>query len=215
MSKNSTSSLISSIYRSRKNILEIMDKQQGYSVEEYDHFSVNEVNTMNSNEQLDMLLEKTGGSKTYKTYIRYYLGTKKLSEKNINEMIDDLFNLEQVLNKETDTLFIMTKDDMNDTLTDEVKHIWEGDKVFVVVQSIKRLQFNILNHVLQPKFIVLSENEKKEVMIKFNVTADNQFPEISRFDPVAQLIGIRPGQLCRIIRPSKTAVTTDYYRLCV
>ena len=211
MSKNS-SSLISSIYISRRNLLEIMDKQQGYDVSEYDHFSVNEVNTMNLNDQLDMLLKKKEGNG--KTYVRYYLG-KKLNERSVNEMIEDLFNLEQVLQKETDTLFIITKDDMNETLTNEIKQIWEGDRIFVVVQSIKRLQFNILNHVLQPKFTVLSEEEKEEVKRKYNINADNQFPDISRFDPVAQLIGIRPGQVCKIIRPSKTAVTTDYYRVCV
>jgi DNA-directed RNA polymerase subunit H (RpoH/RPB5) len=211
MSKNS-SSLISSIYISRRNLLEIMDKQQGYDVSEYENFSVNEVNTMNLNDQLDMLLKKKQGNG--KTYVRYYLG-RKLNERNVNEMIEDLFNLEQVLQKETDTLFIITKDDMNDTLTNEIKQIWEGDRIFVVVQSIKRLQFNILNHVLQPKFNVLSEEEKEEVKLKYNITANGQFPDISRFDPVAQLIGIRPGEVCKIIRPSKTAVTTDYYRVCV
>ena len=210
---NNSSSLISSIYNSRKNLLEIMDKQQGYKVDEYDHFSVNEVNTMNSNSQLDMLLEKEDGS--CKTYVRYYLGKKKISAANINEIIEDLFNLEQILNKETDTLFIITKDDMNDTLISELKTIWETDRIFVVIQSIKRLQYNILNHVLQPKFIVLTDGEKEDVKIRYNITMDGQFPDISRFDPVAQLIGIRPGQVCRIIRPSKTAVTTDYYRLCL
>jgi DNA-directed RNA polymerase subunit H (RpoH/RPB5) len=211
MSKNS-SSLISSIYISRRNLLEIMDKQQGYDVSEYENFSVNEVNTMNINDQLDMLLKKKEGNG--KTYVRYYLG-RKLNERNVNEMIEDLFNLEQVLQKETDTLFIITKDDMNETLTNEIKQIWEGDRIFVVVQSIKRLQFNILNHVLQPKFSVLSSEEKEEVKLKYNITADGQFPDISRFDPVAQLIGIRPGEVCKIVRPSKTAVTTDYYRVCV
>ena len=44
---------------------------------------------------------------------------------------------------------------------------------------------------------------------------DNQFPIISRFDPVAQSIGIRPGQVCEIIRPSKTAIIAPYYRVCV
>ena len=52
-----TSSLISSVYKSRSTILELM-KMQGYNVDEYDGFSVNEVNTMKLNNQLDMILEK-------------------------------------------------------------------------------------------------------------------------------------------------------------
>ena len=45
--------------------------------------------------------------------------------------------------------------------------------------------------------------------------SDSQFPDISRFDPVAQAIGIRPGQVCEIIRPSKTAISAPYYRICM
>lgn len=41
-----------------------------------------------------------------------------------------------------------------------------------------------------------------------------EFPEISRFDPVAKTIGLRPGKLCKITRSSPTAVESNYYRLC-
>ena len=142
--KNSSSSLISFIYKSRKNILEIMDKQ-GYDVINYSNFSINEVNSMTQSKQLDILLETYKDNiNPKKMYIRYYL-EKTLSQKIIDEMIDDLFNMEETL-KKSDTLMIITKDDMNDTLTSILKHIWEKDKIFIVIQSIKRLQFNILEH---------------------------------------------------------------------
>ena len=47
-----------------------------------------------------------------------------------------------------------------------------------------------------------------------DIINNEQFPDISRFDPVAQVIGIRPGQVCEILRPSKTAITAPYYRIC-
>ena len=75
--------------------------------------------------------------------------------------------------------------------------------------------FNILDHVLVPPHRILSNNEVVEVKKRYNITEDTQFPDISRFDPVAQIIGIRPGQVCEIIRPSKTAITGLYYRICV
>ena len=43
---------------------------------------------------------------------------------------------------------------------------------------------------------------------------DTQFPEISRFDPVAQAIGIRPGEVCEILRPSPVSIVAKYYRIC-
>jgi len=39
--------------------------------------------------------------------------------------------------------------------------------------------------------------------------------DYSSIDPVAQVIGIRPGQVCEIIRPSKNAIKGYYYRICV
>ena len=216
MTSQNTSILISTVYNSRKNVLELMEKQ-GYNIEDYSNFSINEVNSMKTNNQLDMLLEKkeedTNTKRKNKIYIRYYLG-KSIRPSNLQEMIDDLFNLEEILKKE-DTLFIIIKDEINETLTNELKHIWERDGIFIVIESIKRLQFNILNHTLVPKHDVISETEVLEIMKKYNITNKIQFPDISRFDPVSRAIGLRPGQVCKITRYSKTAIETFYYRICI
>jgi DNA-directed RNA polymerase subunit H (RpoH/RPB5) len=137
-----------------------------------------------------------------------------LRPSNLQEMIDDLFNLEEVLKKD-DTLFIIIKDEINETLTNELKHIWEKDGIFVVIESIKRLQFNILNHALVPDHRVMNDNEVEGIMKKYNIKDKTQFPDISRFDPVARVIGLRPGKVCHIIRSSKTAIQANYYRVCV
>jgi DNA-directed RNA polymerase subunit H len=172
---------------------------------------------MKQNNQLDMLLEKKEENpvtkRKNKIYIRYYLG-KTIRPSNLQEMIDDLFNLEEILKKD-DTLFIIIKDEINETLTNELKHIWESDGIFIVIENIKRLQFNILDHELVPKHTILPESEVVNIMKKYNITDKIQFPDISRFDPVARAIGLRPGQLCHIVRPSKTAIEADYYRICI
>lgn len=212
MAQNS-SSIISSIYKCRKTLVELMKKQR-YNVDEYEHFSVSEVNTMYQNKQLDMLLEKKDvNDHNRKIYISFYLG-KSLRPNNIEEMIDDLFNLDQVLTKD-DALMIITKGDMNDTLTNTLKHIWEQEGILIIIQNIARLQYNILEHVLVPPHRVLNTTEINDTKIKYNIANNVEFPEISRFDPVAQVIGIRPGEICEIIRPSKTAINGYYYRICV
>ena len=75
MALQNSSSIISSIYKSRINILDLM-KVQGYNTDEYANFSINEVNTMYQNAQLDMLLEKIEpaehSERKNKIYIRYY-----------------------------------------------------------------------------------------------------------------------------------------------
>lgn len=208
--KQISSSLITSIYKSRQVLLELLQKQE-YNIDEYVNFSVNEVNTMSTNKQLDMLVEKpkTGT----KMYVRYYLG-KVLKQQNIQEIIDDLFNLEEVLNK-NDILLIIIKDDINETLTNLLKHIWEQDGIFIIIQSLKRLQFNILNHTLVPPHRIMENEEVEKIKKRYDTQDIALFPEISRFDPVALSIFIRPGQMCEITRPSKTAIESLYYRVCV
>jgi DNA-directed RNA polymerase subunit H len=216
MTSQNSSAIISTVYTSRNIILDLMGKQ-GYNIEDYGNFSVNEVNSMKQNNQLDMLLEKKEENpvtkRKNKIYIRYYLG-KTIRPSNLQEMIDDLFNLEEILKKD-DTLFIIIKDEINETLTNELKHIWESDGIFIVIENIKRLQFNILDHDLVPEHTIVPETEVVNIMKKYNITDKIQFPDISRFDPVARAIGLRPGQLCHIVRPSKTAIKADYYRICI
>ena len=210
------SSLTSAVYKSRGILLEQM-LGQGFDISEYSGFSVNEVNTMKTNNQLDMMLEKNDEDHDTKTkgkiYIRYYLA-KALRPANLQEMLDDLFSVEEIL-KKTDTLLIVVKDEVNETLINTLKHIWEQDKIFIIIQSLRRLQFNLLNHVFVPPHRILSMSETIRIRSRYNIMSDGQVPDISRFDPVAQAIGIRPGQVCEIIRPSKTAISAPYYRICM
>ena len=218
MVTTNTSVLISQIYQSRKNVLELMERQ-GFDVTGYANFSVSEINAMKQNNQLDMLLEQKSNSTSEttqsnkKVYIRYYLA-KTIRPSNLQEMIDDLFILTETLKKQ-DTLYIIIKDNVNETLINQLKEIWERDGIFIIIESIKCLQFNILKHTLVPEHNVISEDDVKTVMTRYNITDKVQFPDISRFDPVARAIGLRPGQVCHILRPSKTAITTDYYRICI
>ena len=148
-----------------------------------------------------------------KIYIRYFL-TKTLKPQNIHDIIEDLFNVEEILSKE-DTLYIVVKDEPNETLIKLLKQIWEEDGIFIIIQNLKRLQFNILNHVLVPNHRIMTNAEVIVIKQRYNIMNNSQLPELSRFDPVAQTIGIRPGEICEITRPSKTAISSKYYRICV
>ena len=95
-----------------------------------------------------------------------------------------------------------------------MKNILEQDGFFVNVINIKRLQYNALEHDLVPPHTVLTPEEATEIKRLYNITDDKQVPNISRFSPIAQLIGLRPGEMCRIYRPSKTAIKAEFFRIC-
>jgi DNA-directed RNA polymerase subunit H (RpoH/RPB5) len=92
--------------------------------------------------------------------------------------------------------------------------MWAQYNYFIIIFTLDQLQFNILNHQYVPQHEVLSKSETERVLKRFNITDIDQLPNISRYDPVAQAIGIRPGQVCKITRPSKTSITSEYYRIC-
>jgi DNA-directed RNA polymerase subunit H (RpoH/RPB5) len=212
---NSYSPLISKIYKSRSIILDIM-KKRGYNVEDYEGFSVSEVHSMNDNGQLDMFLESDTSSK--KIYIKYHLETR-LSDKHVYEYLEDLFGEdddddEDKTLKNRDEFIIVSKDKINASTQNLVDKIFKTDDKYINVYNVHDYLFNILDHEMVPNHRILNSEEKKEIINRYNVTKDSEFPEISRFDPVAKVIGIRPGELCEITRSSPMAVKTLYYRLC-
>jgi DNA-directed RNA polymerase subunit H (RpoH/RPB5) len=205
-----TSMQIIEIYNSRKTIIDLLEAQN-YDVSQYKDFGINDVNTLVQTKQMDMLLKKATMEKS--VYVKYHLA-KSLRPVNIYEYVEDLFTLEEILTKKDDLIVIM-KDEPNDTIRKTLTDIWEKEGILINVINIKRLQYNILNHQLVPQHIVLTDAEAIEIKKKYNILDDNQIPDISRFSPVSQVIGLRPGEMCRIYRPSKTAIKAEFYRICL
>jgi DNA-directed RNA polymerase subunit H (RpoH/RPB5) len=205
---------ILSIYKSRRTVLEIMDMYD-YDVSEYNTFSINEIDAMFENGQLDMLIHNA--KKQEKTYIHYFISSvasKQLRPNNLDEIIRDLFDIEAMLSK-SDNLIVITEDEPNDALTAKLNYLYDHSGIFVVVHNIKRLQFNLLHHKLVPAVSVLSKEETESMKKTFNLNHVNQLPEISRYDPMALAICMRPGEVCKLIRDSPTALKYVYYRVCV
>tara|TARA_B100002019_G_C21204594_1_gene565942 strand:+ start:532 stop:1161 length:630 start_codon:yes stop_codon:yes gene_type:complete len=208
---SSANSSINQIYKSRKNILEILN-DKGYEVDEHIDFSVNEIDAMLNNNQLDMLL-KTKDDK--KVYIKYSLTSKQVRWQNtLDETIEDLYYIDNTLTKDDD-LIIIINEEPNDNLINKLKYIYDTDGIFIVVHNIARLQFNILKHTLVPECTVLDNKEKEEMLIKYNINNDRQLPEISRFDPQALALCVRPGEICKFDRKSVNSMSAAYYRICV
>lgn len=209
--------LIYLISKARQNVLELMNKN-GYDTTEYDNFTKSEVNAMNSYQQLDMLLTKDDNTKIY---IRFALDTK-VSVNLIKRMVDELFTNTEDEDAEgtgptltkNDTLYIIFQSDPNQTVINMLKHIWETDGIYIVPQSLMRLQFNILKHTLVPPHRIMSLEEVEELK-RFRHLKLEELPRLSRFDPVAQAICIKPGQVCEIARASRNSIVSMYYRVCV
>jgi len=194
---------LSAVFNARNNLLAIL-AARGFDVSEYDAYSISHVSSMMENNQLDLLLETPGGKKIF---VKYCLDTRP----NLDRLVDDFFP--SILSA-NDDLLLICNDDMNDAATEYIDTLFASRGLFVSITTLKRLQFNVLEHSMVPKHVILTTEERDTFLTEYQIKS-SQLPEISRFDPVASALGMRPGDICRIERGSKTALTSDYYRVCV
>ena len=144
----------------------------------------------------------------------FYLDMKQIKPQNLDNIIEEVFYINELLSKK-DTLVIISDEEPNDTIVSKMRYLYDHSGIFVVIHNIKRLQYNILDHELVPEITILDETEKEDFIKKYNVRSLKQLPEISRFDPLALAIAMRPGDICRINRDSPTTLLSYYYRVCV
>ena len=201
------------IHKSRNILLDQLE-YQGYNVLDYQNFSVNEIDAMVENNQLDMKAERTSDGSV--VYVKYMIDGKSLRPQSLDDLVEDLFEIENILtNKEKDMIVLVVQDEPNESITSRLRYLFDKDGYYICVRTIQRLQFNVLNHVLVPRAKILDKNENLELMKQLNVNNLKRLPEISRFDPQALALGIRPGQVVMFSRNSPTSLVAPYWRICV
>ena len=76
----------------------------------------------------------------------------------------------------------------------------------------KTSTFEVTKHVAVPKQEICSDAEKKRVFAAYNVE-HGQLPRIFASDAGIQHLGVKPGDIIKVTRPSPTAGTTIFYRI--
>ena len=211
---DSKQSYIKQIYNSRLNMIEYL-KDMGFDCSDFENFSIEEIEVMKNHNQLNFKVEN---EKDEACYVMYKLDTNlkqnMVKKNNVETFINEIFE-ENVNIGKNDTLVIITTEYSQDSIHKIIKNIWENESKYVVIMTLANLQFNILKHTFVPKHTKLNEEEKAEFYKKYNIQNDLQIPEISRFDPVAKIIFLRPGDVCKIIRYDKISYMNEFYRICV
>ena len=161
--------------------------------------------------------QKDGKTKTMKSIITNIM---KLYEENIFNYTD---NMIIVLNEPIRETIQVLCNDLNLLLKNKLKNdnIIENDKDLeirhygnIFMFDIKTLQYNILEHNMVPEHIVYrNSTDIEKILDDCNCTID-QLPIILKNDPVAKLKMLVPGDICKIMRMSKTCGEYPYYRVC-
>jgi hypothetical protein len=132
--------------------------------------------------------------------------------------------------KERDTIILVWKSDPSENVQEIVRNWFLHEHVFITWQTIDRTQYNVLKHILVPRFDILpvtgtEEPEERgrmtfgihsveDLLRTFCTTLEN-LPTESRFSPPLMAKLVRPGQVVCYHRPSPTAMISPHWVLCV
>jgi DNA-directed RNA polymerase subunit H (RpoH/RPB5) len=92
---------------------------------------------------------------------------------------------------------------------------WNRKQTRVRYFQVAAIINNPLKHILVPPHEKVPKEEETALLKKL-YAKKSQFPLI-RFheDPIARILGLMPGDIVKITRPSPTAGVYEFYRVCV
>lgn len=108
---------------------------------------------------------------------------------------------EKQISPSKNCIVVLKKDQPSPAAKEYINNLYiQG--VFMEYFFLDELQYDIMQNRFVPKHEIMSESEKREVMLHFSVT-ENQLPKILMKDAVARYIGAKKGHLIRITRKSE------------
>jgi DNA-directed RNA polymerase subunit H (RpoH/RPB5) len=219
-----TSDIVDVLYRSRVTLLDHLE-DMGYDTKKYRKFSPKEIEEMvNAGPPnaiapaLQMNLVRKEDSPVpgpENCLVLYTLGRIK---QKLPKVIDDTINPEDgSFDINTTEVIIITLEPIAPNFHVAAASAWlnKNKKARIRFFQAACLINNPLKHILVPKHEKMLA-EEEEGFLKENYAKKSQLPRIKfHEDPVARMIGLVPGDIVKITRPSATAGECIMYRVCV
>jgi DNA-directed RNA polymerase subunit H (RpoH/RPB5) len=207
------------LYRSRQTLLEIQRKK-GYNTKAYDKFGPFEIEKMSAGDKenaLGMILERQvpeGINAPVKCVIEYALPKVKnrLGSFLTKFIVDDEPNFDYT---EIEVI-VITMESIGDSFHVASLNQFNTRKLRISFFDARTLVNNPMNHILVPLHEVVPESEHAELLVKYNMKSKLNLPMIKfHEDIIGRIIGLVPGSIVKITRPSVQAGEYIVYRVCV
>lgn len=213
------------IFRSREVILDMVNRR-GYDISDYQQYSLEDMTNMNNSLTIVSKTQKYPPTpfdmvckhKTEDKYmhVRYFFNAK-LKVQNIETIIKNMIESES-FNTDNDEVICITNDKIsNESMFDnQLDGLFKKmeNSYYTQIFQMNKLIINIMQHELVPEHIIIKNDEKQKLLERFDIASFSQLPIILKSDPVAKFIGMRRGDICKIIRPSETSGRYETYRYC-
>ena len=182
-----------------------MLKDRNYIVSSDENITFDEFSIKFKNKNIDIYVDNTNENKG-KVYVYFHNENKTIPKVDLKNLLNKIIETYQ---DEEIKLIIILKEKGNGSIFKEItKEIYKNVEIFMN----KNMIFNITHHEFVSKHIILTEEEENEVLEKYSTTK-NKLPKIFKNDPIAKYYGMKPNQICKIIRKSPEVGDYIYYRL--
>jgi len=127
----------------------------------------------------------------------------------------DSFENADAFNPTRDEVIVILAEPYHEVFDAQALKAWGRMKARMSFFTIKNLVVNPAKHTYVPPHRKLTEEEVKEVMAKHHIRSKMEFPRIIyHVDMQARVLGLIPGDIVEIRRPSPTAGECIVYRVC-
>lgn len=186
-----------SIRKSFKTILEML-QDRGLDISNINETLLHDTMAINGH--------KTGFLIEFKDIkLIYYLSTKfKWSE--LKKLFENLTNTDSTL------YILIIADKISQNNMKSIAELNLNMQIF----NIKELQFNITKHELVPKHEVIHDQEEiKRILDGYCLKNKFQLPIIMKSDPMSRYLGLKNGDIIKIVRNSPTSGEYTVFRCCM
>lgn len=208
------------LIRSRNTILDILE-DRGYDVSKYRYIAPEQILTLAEGHPraLDIIVPKRDDSAApcdravvvyqIQDRIRTKLGT---FARDLYGSAPDAMG-HNTVNK-TDDVLVIINEPYHDQFEKTSLSLWQTQKSRLAFFHIKQVVVHPGRHVLVPPHRKLTVEEVTAVMERYHVTTKSQFPLIKHHDIQARVLGLVPGDMVEVARPTPTAGVATVYRVC-
>ena len=196
-------------------ILTEMLEYRGYDVSNISPFT-----TFTGTDKLDKLSINLSKNGKELIQVHYEVESTRTNHKKLTKRIEDIISKLDSPEKSKDlTIIFLVRDGMTPSVKEAIRLLSQKYGVFIQIFPIRNLMYNCTKHKSVPQHIRITKTEYEVYLQDFldslHIESLENLPKIFDTDPVAMFIGLRPGEMCKIIRPSMSAGEHIVYRYCV
>lgn len=211
------------LIRSRYTILEILE-DRGYDTTAYKNISPEQIVSMSESADgrlLDIIVPRKSGpgpASSDRAVVAYFIHipiVNRLEGKFLRDLYDsppDSTGASKI--NLADEVIVIYNEPTRDVFDKVALNHWKTQKARVTFFHIKQVVVHFGRHELVSPHRKLSDEEKVALMDEKCVRERSQLPAIKHSEMQAKLLGLVPGDIVEILRPSPSAGVAPYWRMC-